>query len=129
MARNSPLGEKRTWLTQPSGSEITVPVGYSRWARLEVPGRTTAIDSPSAAKSAHKTFSRTSCGAPPARWTCAIVRTCVKWANDVGCSAIAISPFDEIERIWEEGRPSERESELSKRVENISWGRPSHAAP
>ena len=50
-------------------------------------------------------------------------------AGGRGFSEIAISPFEEMERTCAGDKPSVRESVLSKRVEKISWGWPSHAAP
>src|ERR1700677_5056705 len=104
-------------------------MGYSRWEITPLPARTTARDWPSGPQSAHITLSRTSRGAPPANGTCASVPAWVKCAKATGCSEMAISPLGEIARICADGKPTEREFELSKRVEKISEGWPSHAAP
>src|SRR5271170_8396876 len=108
---------------------MTLPAGNSRGELVPVAVRITARDWPSGVQSAQVTLSKTSRGAPPASGTRASVPACVNGEKFTGCKATAISPLEEMERIWAGGRPSERESELSKRVEKISCGRPSQAAP
>src|ERR1035438_3207972 len=93
------------------------------------PGRITARDWPAGVQSAHRMFSSTSRGAPPASGTLASVPDCVKGEKFSGCKETAISPFEEIARTWAGGWPMVGESELAKLVEKISCGRPSHAAP